>query len=96
VASGPVRIVLTQEQASEFRAGEVLVIRAASPMFTPLMLLAAGLVVEIGGGASHSSLIARELGLPTVVKAEQATQILENGQQVQVNGEIGEVSILAD
>lgn len=96
VASGPVRIILTQEQASEFRAGEVLVIRAASPMFTPMMLLAAGLVVEIGGGASHSSLIARELGLPTVVKAEQATQVLENGQLVQVNGETGEVSILGD
>lgn len=96
VASGPVRIVLTQDQASEFRAGEVLVIRAASPMFTPLMLLASGLVVEIGGGASHSSLIARELGLPTVVKAEQATQVLENGQLVQVNGETGEVSILDD
>ena len=92
-ASGPVRIVLTAEHASEFKQGEVLVIRAASPLFTPLMLLAAGLVVDIGGGASHSSLIARELGLPTVVKAEQATQVLHNGQMVQVDGETGVVRI---
>jgi pyruvate,water dikinase len=60
-----------------------------------MMLLASALIVEVGGGASHSSLVARELGLPAVVNATNATEIFSNGQLVQVNGETGEVLLIA-
>jgi rifampicin phosphotransferase len=96
IRSGPARVVITDDDAKSFRQGEVLVIRAASPIFTPLMLIAAGLVVEVGGGASHSSLVARELGLPAVVNVRDATRLLADGERVEVNGETGMVRVLTD
>ena len=95
MSSGKVRIVISADDSNDFVKGEVLVIKAASPLFMPMMLLASALIVEVGGGASHSSLVARELGLPAVVNATNATEIFSNGQLVQVNGETGEVLLIA-
>lgn len=92
--TGKVRIVVTDADARDFVEGEVLVIKAASPLFTPLMLLASGLVVEVGGGASHSSLVAREIGLPAVANAEHATDIFRNGQEISVDGATGMVRLV--
>lgn len=94
IGVGKVRIVITSEDAKAFKKGEVLVIKAASPLFTPMMLFAAALVVEVGGGASHSSLVARELGLPAVVNATDATKHFSNGDEVQVDGSAGEIRLL--
>lgn len=94
IRTGRVRIVITDEDAREFVHGEVLVIKAASPLFTPLMLIARALVVEVGGGASHSSLVAREIGLPAVINAAKATTTFSNGQRVEVNGATGAVKLL--
>ena len=58
------------------------------------MLVAGALIVEIGGGASHSSLVARELGLPAVVNAAQAMRVLEEGMEVEVDGTHGIVRLL--
>jgi pyruvate,water dikinase len=94
IARGIVRIVIDDHHARQFKKGEVLVIRAASPLFTPLMLMASALIVEVGGGASHSSLVARELGLPAVVNAENATSILKSGQEVEIDGEQGRITLI--
>jgi pyruvate,water dikinase len=90
---GPARIVRSPDDAMHFAKGDVLVTTAASPALTPLLLLAAGLVTEAGGGASHSSLLARELGVPAVVNAGGATQVLRNGQMVEVDGTRGIVTL---
>ena len=61
---------------------------------TPLLLLAGALVVDIGGGASHSSLVARELGLPAVVNTVNGSRILRDGMLVEVDGTAGTVKII--
>ena len=91
---GPARLVRSPDDAMQFAKGDVLVTTAASPALTPLLLLAAGLVTEAGGGASHSSLLARELGVPAVVNAARATQVIRNGQMVEVDGTRGVVTLL--
>ena len=91
VGRGPVQVVITDDDARHFQRGDVLVIKAASPLFTPLMLMASALVVEVGGGASHSSLVAREIGLPAVVNVKDATRLLEAGEQVVVDGAAGTI-----
>ena len=91
---GPVRLVRGPEDAVRFVKGDILVTSAASPALTPLLLLAAGVVTEAGGGASHSSLVARELGVPAVVNAGIATQLLRDGQMVEVDGTRGIVTLL--
>jgi phosphohistidine swiveling domain-containing protein len=89
VHKGRVRFVRTGQSDLVLDKGDVLVTHAASPQLTPLMLVAGALVVEIGGGASHSSLVARELGLPAVVNAAQAMRVLEEGMEVEVDGTRG-------
>jgi pyruvate,water dikinase len=92
VHRGRVRVI--HEMTGPLNKGDVLVIAMASPALTPLMLVAGALVVDVGGGASHSSLVARELGLPTVVNTLEATQRLHDGQLVEVDGGKGIVRIL--
>jgi len=89
---GPVRVVT--DTVTEIGKDEVLVTDHADPGLTPLMILAGALVVDIGGGASHSSMVARELGLPTVVNTLEATARLRDGQWVEVCGDEGTVRIL--
>lgn len=96
VHRGRVRLVQIDQQISEVEEGDVLVTHAASPHLTPLMLMAGALVVEIGGGASHSSLVARELGLPAVVNATEAMRVLREGMEVEVDGTSGTVRLMGN
>jgi phosphohistidine swiveling domain-containing protein len=93
-ARGRARIIRSPEDAGRFVKGDVLITVAAIPAFTPLLLLASGLVTEAGGGASHSSLVARELGVPAVVNTGVATQIINDGQLLEVDGTQGVVRLL--
>ena len=61
------------------------------PGWVFLMVSAAGLVVEKGSLLSHTAIIGRELGVPTVVGVEGATDLIRNGQLIQVNGQTGEI-----
>jgi len=82
-------------------AGQVLVPTAAhptivvTPQITPEQLTAlqqvAGIISEQGGLTSHAAIIARELGIPAVVGAVQATQRFATGEVVLVDGDRGEV-----
>ncbi|GEM_PF-261956 len=93
-ATGRARVIRSPEDAIGFVKGDILITAAASPAFTPLLLLAAGLVTEAGGGASHSSLVAREMGVPAVVNTGIATQVIQDGQLLEVDGTHGVVRFL--
>jgi phosphohistidine swiveling domain-containing protein len=94
-ARGRARVVRSPEDMALFNKGEVLVTAAASPAYAPLLLLAAGWVTEAGGGASHSSLVARELGVPTVVGTRVATEVIKDGQLLELDGSRG-IAVLLD
>jgi pyruvate,water dikinase len=93
-ASGRVR-VLHDPDPGALRPGEVLVVRHADPGWTPLFPRAAALVMEVGGLLCHAAVVARELGLPAVVGARDATRRLADGQLVRVDGTTGLVTVLA-
>ncbi len=93
LARGPVRVARDLEAAQALRPGEILVARAVDPGWTPLFPVAAGLVLELGSQLSHGAVVAREYGLPMVVNIRGATQQLEDGQQVVVDGARGLVWI---
>jgi pyruvate,water dikinase len=71
--------------------GKVLVAEMTDPGWVFLMVSAAGLVVEKGSLLSHTAIIGRELGVPTVVGVQGATELIRNGQVIQVNGQTGEI-----
>jgi pyruvate,water dikinase len=88
IYEGRVRVVFDPGDA-KLEPGEVLVAAGADPAWTPLFLSAGALVMEIGGTMSHGSVVAREYGIPAVVGVAGATQQLQTGQFVRVDGENG-------
>jgi pyruvate,water dikinase len=55
------------------------------------MTLAAGLIVEKGSILSHTAIIGRELGIPTIVGVKNATEIFKSGELILLNANIGTV-----
>ncbi len=90
VAFGKVRILHDLEDAKDFQAGEVLVTDMTDPDWEPIMKKAAAIVTNKGGRTCHAAIVARELGVPAVVGAGNATEVLENGDEVTVSCAEGE------
>jgi len=70
------------------------VARSTDPGWTPLFMIAGGLVLERGGILSHGAIVAREFGIPAVVGVESATKRILGGEYLSVDGHRGEVVIL--
>ena len=71
----------------------VLVAVTTTPAWTPLFASASGIVTDIGGPLSHSSIVARECGIPAVMATHTATRSIKNGQMITVDGSEGTVTI---
>ena len=80
----------------QMRPGDVIVAVTTTPAWTPLFAIAAAIVTEIGGPLSHSSIVAREYGLPAVLAVENATQLIRSGQTITVDGTAGRVILATD
>lgn len=83
-------------QPLDLAAGDVLVAAFTPPVWAPLLVGAAAVVVEGGGLLSHATIISRELGVPTVVRAVGATSRIPDGATVEVDGVTGIVTVLED
>ncbi|MFP3942566.1 MAG: PEP-utilizing enzyme, partial [Alphaproteobacteria bacterium] len=87
---GAVRIV-TNPQTASLSDGEILVAGFTDPGWVTLMAQASGMIIERGSLLSHSAIVARELGIPTVVAVEGATSWLRDGETVWLDGGAGVV-----
>ena len=92
---GVARVITTLAEANKLRSGEVLVTRATTPPWTPLFGIATAVVTDTGGVLSHCAVVAREYGIPAVVGTATATQRLQDGQLLEVDGSAGTVRILS-
>lgn len=89
------RATVVQDPArATFPPGEVLVARSTDPGWVFLMVQAAGLVVERGSPLSHTAIVGRELGIPTVVGVPGATQRIRTGDTVELDGAAGTVRVV--
>ena len=91
VAYGPVKIVPDPSQIDKVLKGDVLVAEMTTPDFVPAMKRAAAIVTDRGGRTAHAAIVSRELGIPCVVGAENATSTLKDGQVITVDGSKGKV-----
>jgi rifampicin phosphotransferase len=64
------------------------------PGMAPLLGLAAGLAVEMGGTLSHGAIIAREYGLPAIANVHGVTRLLKDGERVAVDATAGKIARL--
>jgi pyruvate,water dikinase len=92
VVSGKARVVLDPGSA-HLEPGEILVAPSTDPGWTPLFLTAGGLVMEMGGPMSHGAIVAREYGIPAVVGVPDATERVETGQKITIDGSHGIVNL---
>jgi pyruvate, water dikinase len=67
----------------------VLVAKTVSPDWLPLLKQASAIVAEQGGMASHGAIVARELGIPAILHAQQATQLIRTGDRLRIDGNQG-------
>jgi pyruvate,water dikinase len=92
IASGPVRIVGKLDQLDKVGEGDIIVTEMTTPDMVPAMKRASGIITDEGGMTSHAAIVARELGAPAIVGAGTATEQLEDGQLVTIDGEKGSVT----
>ncbi|MCP4143130.1 MAG: hypothetical protein GY755_23060 [Chloroflexi bacterium] len=95
IVEGKVRVVFDPHE-TQLQVGEILVCQGTDPAWTPLFLAAGGLVMEVGGLMTHGSVVAREYGIPAVVGVHEATQKLETGMMIRVDGSSGVIEILEE
>jgi pyruvate,water dikinase len=95
-ATGPVRVIDAPANGHSLREGDILVAPMTNPDWLPTIRRAAAMVTESGGMTCHAAIVARELGVPCVVGARKATELLSNGAMVTVDGSRGEVRTPAD
>jgi phosphohistidine swiveling domain-containing protein len=94
VVEGIARLILDPAEDEPVDVGEILVCRTTDPSWASIMLVAGGMVIDIGGPISHGAVIARELGVPCVIGTENGTARIRTGDRVRVDGARGTVEIL--
>jgi phosphohistidine swiveling domain-containing protein len=88
------RVLSGPAEFGRLRPGEVLVASITTPAWTSLFTLAAAVVTDVGGPLSHSSIVAREYGIPAVLGTGVATRRIPDGARVRVDGDAGTVTLL--
>lgn len=85
IASGKARVILNVKDINNFKKGEILVTEITDPNWEPVMKIAAGIVTDKGGRTSHAAIVSRELGIPCIVGAENATKKIKTGDLITVD-----------
>ena len=91
---GVVRIVKKQSDMSRVRAGDILVSPMTTPDFLPAMQKAIAFVTDEGGVTCHAAIVSRELKKPCIIGTKIATQVLQDGDLIEVDADNGVVRII--
>lgn len=93
-AEGPARVVSDPADFPDIRDGDVLVTEMMSPGYNVILPIIDGIVTNTGGKLSHPAIVAREYGLPAVVGCEDATDHIDDGDRIAIDGDAGTVQLL--
>ena len=96
IATGKVCLMESADQIRYFRDGSILVTSMTDPDWVPIMRRAAGIVTDQGGRTCHAAIVSRELGVPAVVGTVNATQKLNDGQEITLSCADGEDGAVYD
>ncbi|TPE46219.1 phosphoenolpyruvate synthase [Pontibacter mangrovi] len=90
IVSGTARILSSPDEIDKLQEGEVLVTRKTDPDWDPILKKAIAIITEQGGRTSHAAIVAREVGAVAVLGTNNATQAIQDGQEVTVSTAGGE------
>lgn len=91
--SGEACVIRSFEDLPKVRFGTILVCPTTTPAWTPVFPHVIGLVTDIGGILAHGSIVAREFGIPAVLGLVDATDKIQDGQTITVDGDAGTVEL---
>jgi|TARA_B100001971_G_scaffold179314_1_gene174721 pyruvate,water dikinase len=94
IASGKAHVIKSVNDIKSFKPSEVLITERTDPDWEPIMKSASAIVTNKGGRTAHAAIVARELGIPTIVGTENGTEIIKTGIDVTVScaeGEVGNI-----
>ena len=94
IGQGVAHLIPSTSEMSQFNQGEVLVANMTDPDWEPIMKIAAAIVTNKGGRTCHAAIVSRELGIPCVIGAGNADEVITTGQEITVScceGETGYV-----
>ncbi|HEY1114387.1 MAG TPA: phosphoenolpyruvate synthase [Chitinophagaceae bacterium] len=94
VAAGKARILQSPAEAGKLKEGDIVVTDLTSPDWDPVLKRSGGIITNKGGRTSHASIVARELGVPAVVGCGNATEVINEGEEITVScceGKTGKV-----
>lgn len=83
------RPLADDENLAAVPKGSILVAQSIKPSWLPWLKNAAGIIAEQGGMTSHAAIVARELGIPAIVNATGATQLIRTGESLLLDGDKG-------
>ena len=95
VVTGPARIIKELKDIARVQHGDIMVVFATDPGWTPVFLVISGLVIETGGLLSHGASISREYGI-AAVQLPGAMQRLTDGATITINGTSGVIQKVDD
>ena len=93
-AKGEVAIINTPDDMKKMKPGNIIVATTTSPNLMPAIRQAGAIITDEGGLTCHAAIVSRELGIPCVVGVKIATQVLKDGDRVEVNASKGVVKII--
>lgn len=94
--SGRICLIETAKDIDKFVDGSILVAQATDPDWMPIMKRAVAIITDHGGRTSHAAIVSRELGVPAIVGAGDATYLLHTGQDVTVSCAEGDNGFVYD
>ncbi|MCK5061803.1 hypothetical protein KAR28_04590 [Candidatus Parcubacteria bacterium] len=92
--AGVVKIVNLPEEMGKMNQDDVMVAHTTFPSLVPAMKKAIAIVTDDGGITCHAAIVAREMNKPCVIGTKIATQILKDGDKIEVDADKGIVKIL--
>jgi phosphohistidine swiveling domain-containing protein len=93
-AVGVVKIVSSGHDFNKIQEGNILVTSMTTPEMVPIMKKAAAFITDEGGVTCHAAIVSREMNKPCIIGTKNATQLLKNGDMVEVDADKGIVKIL--
>jgi pyruvate,water dikinase len=94
IGQGKAKIIMSAKDIEKFQKGEVLVTTMTDPDWVPAMKIASAIVTDSGSRTCHAAIVGRELGIPVVVGATNATKLIKTGKEITVScaeGEVGKI-----
>jgi len=94
IGAGPARVISSISQMDQVKDGDVLVTDMTDPDWEPIMKRASAIVTNRGGRTCHAAIIARELGIPAVVGCGDATDHINQDENITVSCAEGDTGFI--